>query len=493
MRQKISEYYSKNPLVVILICAAFVRLVAAIFSKGYGMHDDQFLIIETANEWLDGTKTDGPTEMHAGAWVFGGLHYCFFRFMHFIGYVDPQGLMLIVRLALASLSLAVVYYAFKITQKLSDTNTAKTAAWIISFLCFLPFYSVRNLVEMACIPFLMYATWIYVKDDEATFKNSLLAGLILGFAFSIRFQTSLFTAGFGLALLVQKQWKNALALTIGWMFIVFLIQGLLDQMLWGEAFAEIGKYFKYNREHEAAFITKPWYQYSFVLAGYLIPPISLFLLFGFFKGYKKWIVFLPTLIFLVVHSYISNKQERFIFPIIPFLVVGGIMGWNEWKSASKFWQNKPKLEKFCWGFFWTINLLLLPILSTSYSKKSRVEPMTYLSTKEVKGIIVEESNRDDYTYPPLFYLGKRCKVYGITSTNPVENMKEVSATLSNEEKPNYVLFYQAENIDERVAKFKSVYGSIELERTEEPSFLDKTIHWINPKNKNEICYIYKIN
>ena len=140
--------------------------------------------------------------------------------------------------------------------KLSDLNTAKTAAWIISLLCFLPFYSVRNLVEMACIPFLMYATWIYVKDDEATFKNSLLAGLILGFAFSIRFQTSLFTAGFGLALLVQKQWKNALALSLGWALIVYLIQGLLDQVLWGEAFAEIGKYFKYNREHEAAFITK---------------------------------------------------------------------------------------------------------------------------------------------------------------------------------------------------------------------------------------------
>ena len=38
----------------ILVAAVFIRLIAAIFSQGYGMHDDHFLVIEASASWAHG-------------------------------------------------------------------------------------------------------------------------------------------------------------------------------------------------------------------------------------------------------------------------------------------------------------------------------------------------------------------------------------------------------------------------------------------------------
>ena len=43
-----------NSLKTILFFGLVVRLMASIFSQGYGMHDDHFLIIEASTSWIDG-------------------------------------------------------------------------------------------------------------------------------------------------------------------------------------------------------------------------------------------------------------------------------------------------------------------------------------------------------------------------------------------------------------------------------------------------------
>lgn len=39
---------------VILYTALLLRLIAAIFSQGYGMHDDHFLVVEASGSWVEG-------------------------------------------------------------------------------------------------------------------------------------------------------------------------------------------------------------------------------------------------------------------------------------------------------------------------------------------------------------------------------------------------------------------------------------------------------
>lgn len=43
-----------SSLKTILFAGLVIRLIAAVFSEGYGMHDDHYLVIEAAGSWVDG-------------------------------------------------------------------------------------------------------------------------------------------------------------------------------------------------------------------------------------------------------------------------------------------------------------------------------------------------------------------------------------------------------------------------------------------------------
>ena len=52
--QLIKRLWAEKPLALILFLAVTVRLLSVIFSKGFGMHDDHFLIIEASKSWVEG-------------------------------------------------------------------------------------------------------------------------------------------------------------------------------------------------------------------------------------------------------------------------------------------------------------------------------------------------------------------------------------------------------------------------------------------------------
>ena len=370
---------------------------------------------------------------------------------------------------------------------------------MLALLWFMPMLSVRNLIEVVCVPFLMMATWMLIKNEEKQ-KTSLffLAGLIAGIAFSIRFQSTLFIGGIGLVLLFQKKWQGAILYGLGAAVCICAIQGLTDMLIWKRPFAEFTEYVRYNIENAKAYNTQAWYMYFLLLGGILIPPVSLFLLFGFFRSWKNYLLlFLPAFIFLAFHSYFPNKQERFIFPVIPFLIILGNIGWSEWIKNSLFWQKRQKLMRSFWIFFWVLNSIPLLFVSVAYSKRNRVEAMTYLShKKELRYLVIENSNRDDFLMPPLFYLRKfnsnSWGVYGVTSQFSVKDLYDKQKHLKKNETANYVIFFQEENLARRIADFKKYYPKLKYETAIEPGFIDKVMHHLNPVNKNQICFIFKL-
>ena len=72
-----------------------------------------------------------------------------------------------------------------------------------------------------------------------------------------------------------------------------------------------------------------------------------------------------------------------MLPVLPFIVILGIIGWNTYLRYSQFWLKNKIILKIFWGWFWMLNTILLIILSLSYSKKTRVESMYYLSQKRI--------------------------------------------------------------------------------------------------------------
>ena len=502
MFTKILDYWEKKPLQFLLITGFFVRLVGVIFSKGYSMFDDHFLVVEPAQSWIEGVNCLGwlPNETHhtpqGHGWLFPGFHYVIFQLLEFLNIQDPQIKMYCIRLLLAILSLLTIYYGFKITQKLSPyEKDAKLVGLLLTFLFFFPVFSVRSLVEMATIPFVLMSLFYLLKTENSK-KYFFIAGLISGVSICIRFQSGLFPVGIGLVLLYRKQLMPFLWYFLGNVFTFSLVHGFIDWYFWGYPFAEIKGYIDYNITHRYDYITLPWYNFLLVLAGFLIPPISLFLLIAFFQSWKKYtLLFFPAFIFLVFHSYFPNKQERFILPMIPFVIILGTIVWNDNMRSEKvpLWI-KNHYSKI-WTFFWTLNTLATVFLLPAYMKKTRVEAMYYLYQQPgEKRFLIENSFEDVCGFMPMFYADEwdeKCEQFCITASTNIQSLCQYFKDRPHKS-PNYIIFMEDKELKKRIEQVKTCYPNLRWVKTIYPSYLDQFIRWLNPINKNYTAFLYKV-
>jgi hypothetical protein len=137
-------------------------------------------------------------------------------------------------------------------------------------------------------------------------------------------------------------------------------------------------------------------------------------------------------------------------------------------------------------------LFLLLVITPTYSKRNRVEAMLYLRSKgDVKNLIIENSNRDGSMMSPMFYLAKWVKDYPVTNTEPLDSTYKKILQMPDSILPNYIVFYQAENLEQRLEATKRNFN-VQFETKVEPSFIDDFMHRINPSNKNAQTFIYKI-
>ncbi len=497
----IRSFWESKPLTIILFLAILVRLLSVIFAKGWGMLDDHFLVIEVAQSWADGFDvnkwlpwTVGNKGPEGHSFLYVGLHYFLFNFLNAIGLNNPQGKMYVVRLLHATWSLLVVYYGYKITLTFSNLSTAKITGLLLASFWFMPWTSVRNLVEIAAIPLLVWGTWVLVSANEK--KHPLLqilfSGLIIGFAFSIRYQVGIYAAGIGLALLIQREFKNTILFGLGVIASILLIQGGIDLFIWGRPFAEMGEYIQYNIDNKYNFIQGGWYNYFLLILGMLLPPISLFLFFGaFYNPQKRWVLFLPVIFFIAFHAYFPNKQERFILTILPSFIICGSIGWHAFLENSIWWKKHALLYRNLWIWFWVLNTVLLFTLSTMYSKKSRVEAMYSLyKYKNITEIMVENTNAEKVDILPQFYAGQKIVSVDISQNKPLDSFKNKMGVI--EENSRFVLFVGDNNLDQRIKNISKIYKNLVFETTAKPGNLDQLMYKLNPsKNTNQTIYIYR--
>lgn len=493
----LKAYYSLHPLRTILFAGLVFRLLAAVFSKGFGWIDDQFLVIEIAQSWVSGTDyyhwlpAVGNSQPAGFSFFYPGLHFVLFTFLDWTPINDPQVKMLFVRLIHALWSMLTVYFGYRVARHFSDKKTALQTGWILALLWFFPFLSVHNLVEFFSVPFVLWGLYLILKNEKKENASSLLiAGILLGIAFNVRFQTLLLTGGIGLVLFIEKKWKQAFLVATGVLISILLVQGIVDWVIWGKPFSQLSKYVLYNATHSGEYTSGPWYVYLLFILGMLIPPVSLFFITGYFYNWRKLlIIFLPTFIFLLFHALYPNKQERFITTIIPFLIISGLLGWHRFLKKN---MNLAKINRNSWVFFWILNSLLLLPVSVMYSKKARVESMVYLSRYEnLQYFVIEDVNKDVLRFPPLFYLEKYIPYDAVMHKDNLKSVATSKNWKDTENQPGFVLFYEPKNLEKRVDSMKLVLPELVFEKLVVPGYLDRVLHWLNPVNDNQNIYIYR--
>lgn len=472
--------------------AILVRMIAVVFSQGYGMHDDHFLIIEASASWADGfdynswlpwsENNHGP-EGHTFTYV--GLNYFYFVFMKAIGVVDPKILMLFNRFLHGALSMLVVLYGIKITEKLANIKSAQIVGWFLAALWILPFLSVRNIVETAAIPFLVIGVWLLVRNRNG--RDFLWAGLIMGVAISFRYQIGVFAIGVAAVYFFQAKWKPFLLFCGGVLAMFILTQGLVDYLIWGRPFAELLAYVVYNLNEGTDYLPNTnYFMYFLVLIGVMLIPMGFVLFAGFIKSWKKYVLlFVPTLLFILFHTVYPNRQERFVLSILPFFIILGVLGYDLWKES----QRKQKIWKASWVIFWILNIPMLVFASTMYSKQSRVEAMysIYDNSIDNERILLEGSSSQRTSMLPKFYADEwECSMTARTDSTLPLNIAENAEF-------DFVFFFDQSLLNERITAYKTLYPNMMLVKKCNPSWLDKLLRDLNPRNANEYIEVWQTN
>lgn len=478
---------------VILFAALIARLIAVVFSQGYGMHDDHFLIIESSASWANGADYNnwlpwskgnaGHPEGHSFSYV--GLNYIYFASMKLMGISNPKFLMLVNRLLHALASLVVVWYGMKITEKLSTKKNAVTVGWLLALLWVIPNLSVRNLVEMAAVPFLVFGMWMLVKGSKLSYL--LIGGLFIGMAVSFRYQIGVFAIGLAFVYMFKKEFKSFLLFSLGASLTFILTQGVVDGFIWGYPFAELLAYVTYNMKEGTQYLPNSNYgMYFYVLAGCLLFPLGILLLIGFFNSAKKYsILFVPTLLFILFHTFYPNRQERFVLSVLPFFILLGVMGFALFKQKP----FKQKIERISYRIFWILNIPLLLVASTMFSKQSRVESMYFLTTTDATNelILAEGSATGNLSMLPKFYANNwKCGVYELTDLNQIKYFEDNPAF-------DFIYFFDEKSLQKRINIYKKLFPKMHLVKKCYPSFMDALLHKINPRNSNEYIEIWKTN
>jgi hypothetical protein len=480
---------------VVLGVAAALRLVAAFLSRGFAFHDDHFEVVEIAGRWLEGQRDWLGRADSFRSLVYPGLHWAVFRALQAVDVTDPQARMLVIRLLHAAWSMVTVVAGFRIVEVVGGREKARLAGLLLAAFWIAPFASVHDLVEVACQPPIVLAVWCLVRTpDGPSGRDAVVAGLWLGLAFTIRFQTLIVPGALGLALLAQRRPATAILLGLGTAASAAVLQGGSDWLGYGRPFSSFLAYLAYNSDpaNVRVFPTGPWYRYVLTLLGVLVPPTSVLLLLGAARAARRApLVFWPALLFVALHSLYPGKQERFLLPVLPLVLLAVALGTQAIAEESRFWGRHPGLLRGLWSWFWAVNTLLLLLYTGNYSKRTRVEPLSYLhDARDVRGVLLETSE-PRAPYVPRFYLGRPVPVYELPATRRVEDvMAEVAA--AGEPLPSHAVLTGERDLPARLERLRPLCPAPAEVARFQPGAVDWLLHRLNPRhNVNLVARVYR--
>jgi Dolichyl-phosphate-mannose-protein mannosyltransferase len=407
------------------------------------------------------------------------------------GVRDPGVEMLIVRLLQAIYSLLVVYFVFRLLERALGREVALIGGVLAALFWAMPVTAVHQLEETVCQVPLLAGCWWWRRAEDQDRPRVLwaaLSGMAFGVALILRLPLIAFIAVFAFLALLRPHpvsLAQKLALLAGLALIVVL-QGYSNASInhrWWYSFIErLGPMLHPGRMAVAAegYPNRPPWQYLLTLLAALIPPVSIILLWAAVKGGRKLpLIGLATLAFLLSHSLIANKQERFLLPILPALFILIAAGLPP--LADRFSGIYRPLQ---W-YFWSINTALLLVLTFSFSKKDRVAPLLYVYRRhDATGVLIAQLNQTFHV--PDYYLGRPSPALLVVER------REAARWVPDAAPPiNYVVLYSDTPGADSARLSRELGRPLRFLTVIRPSLGDALAHAINPRhNKARTALVY---
>src|SRR5256886_620614 len=211
----IQRAFEKRPLLAVVVLAASVRVVAAVFSRGFLAIDDHHVLVDAADRLVGGPGLDTG---FVRSILYPGTVALIMRATQAIDDPSPATQLLVVRLVQAVYSLCAVYFAYRVLERLAGPRTALLGGLLTATFFVLPITSVHQFEEAVCqVPLLASAWWILkTPEPRRATLLALLSGTALGLALVVRFPLITFVVPFTLWVVWREPvcWRAAALLAL---------------------------------------------------------------------------------------------------------------------------------------------------------------------------------------------------------------------------------------------------------------------------------------
>jgi hypothetical protein len=244
-------------------------------------------------------------------------------------------------------------------------------------------------------------------------------------------------------------------------------------------------YFRHNQAHVHDYVTGPVYRYLLLVPGVFIPPFGLLFFAAMFRAVnRRGLLFWATMSFLLVHSLVPQKQERFLLPIFPELALLGVVGLADWSRSVG-----PRLAKWMrrgWVFFWAVNLPVLALVVFHYGQAARIEPLLEVYHRaDARALVADMTEQAPGL--PLYYLdgGDLRRSIPVYHVKTVEEFPGVASLLADSvgtvAGSVYVVVFTSRRLPEHLERLASVFGPVEVVRHVRPGPVERALRALNPR------------
>jgi GPI mannosyltransferase 3 len=441
-----------------------VVAASAWFNRGFLGYDEHFQILEFA--WYKLGRAPAETlawefreHMRPGlqplmaVWATRGLEA--------VGLFTPFVMAFLLRLASGLLAVWVsLALAVRVLPEIRSKRLKIALVAGSLFFWFLPFSHVRfssdnwgGLLFFAGLCLLMdsvgdgreAAAWHRRRWQPGPAATAAAAGLLWGFAFYCRYQIGFSIAGAGCWLLFVRRARPAVLAALALAFLAACgVSALADRWLYDAWVFTPYEYARANliEGRAAGFGVEPWWYYVGQILLFLLPPFSVVLagLLGAAVWYERRNVLMwATLPFLVGHSVIAHKEDRFLIPItyavVPLLVLAADRFASDAPATLARWV-RSRAGRFSARTFVVVNLVALAVMTVKPSHETEVLFRWLWHASEKQPITVYTATDSPYTFLSLEICYYRSPNTTVKTFETVEELRHAAAAA-----PGRVFFF----------------------------------------------------
>lgn len=306
----------------VVIAGAIARLVSALVGFGFHARDDYFHVLEPALAWLrdpgfDWAHSDLPAaglRSELVPRVVQGLVALCAR----LGITEPESVLRALHAVFGAYSLLGIVGVGLLASRLLGRREAQIATWLAALHFAMPYLGTRLLIEAVAIPPLLFGMWLVTFEDG---RRVFFGGLLIGLACWFRYQVGVAALGVAGVLLWQRRYRDVAHLAVGGLLAV-AAQGAFDLWTTGRWFGPLLANIAYNSAPPGTLTRESPLAYVGLFLLLTVPPATFVVVPAMWKAARNIpLVWVPFALFVLAHTLIPHKEERFMAPVLPLFLV----------------------------------------------------------------------------------------------------------------------------------------------------------------------------